>query len=361
MPAKINVIVVDDSAFMRKSISIMLESDQDIKVIAAAKDGEEGYNLVRKLHPDLVTMDIEMPKMDGLTSLQKIMKDCPTPVLMISSLTTEGADATMKAFEYGAVDFIPKELSYINVNIIKIKEELIRKIKEIVRQNALIERLKRLRNIKLFQPFTDEIPSLKNLPQIGYRAVAIGVSTGGPLSLQKVIPLISRNINCPVFIVQHMPPKFTKSLADRLNSMSELTVKEAENDEIVKKGYVYIAPGGFHMTIKRNGMGTFFVSVSEEPSSTLHRPSVDVMINSVVENFGKNILGVIMTGMGKDGLEGIRALKEAGGYCLAQDEESSVVFGMPKAVIEAGYADVVAPLEKISETINNAFQYERII
>ena len=145
MPGKINVIVVDDSAFMRKSISIMLESDEEIKVIASARDGEEGYNLVKKYHPDLVTMDIEMPKMDGLMALQKIMKDCPTSVIMISSLTTEGADATIKAFEYGAVDFIPKELSYINVNIIKIKEELIRKVKEIVRQNSIRERLRKLK------------------------------------------------------------------------------------------------------------------------------------------------------------------------------------------------------------------------
>ena len=163
----IKVIVVDDSAFMRKSISIMLESDKDIKVIATARDGEEGYNLTKKLHPDLVTMDIEMPKMDGLTSLQQIMKDCPTPVIMVSSLTTEGAELTIKAFEYGALDFIPKELSYINVNIIKIKEELIRKVKEIVKQNSVRERLKRLRKLK--EPVKHEIHTSNNksLPKIG--------------------------------------------------------------------------------------------------------------------------------------------------------------------------------------------------
>ena len=355
MPGKINVIVVDDSAFMRKSISIMLESDEEIKVIASARDGEEGYNLVKKYHPDLVTMDIEMPKMDGLMALQKIMKDCPTSVIMISSLTTEGADATIKAFEYGAVDFIPKELSYINVNIIKIKEELIRKVKEIVRQNSIRERLRKLKRLKPDASSEIDRSPLKFLPKIRYNSIALGVSTGGPLSLQKIVPYLSKNINCPVFIVQHMPPKFTKSLADRLNSLSKLEVKEAENNEVVRKGVVYIAPGGFHMTISKNSMGTFFVSISQEPSTTLHRPSVDVMISSIVEGFGKNTLGVIMTGMGKDGLEGIRKLKKAGGYCLAQDEVSSVVFGMPKAVIEAGFADVVAPLEKISEIINRAF------
>ena len=351
----ISVIVVDDSAFMRKSISIMLESDEGIKVIATARDGEEGYNLTKKLHPDLVTMDIEMPKMDGLTSLQKIMKDCPTPVIMVSSLTTEGAELTLKALEYGAVDFIPKELSYINVNIIKIKEELVRKVKEIVKQSSIRERLKRLK--KLREPSQYEIPSTtaKFLPKIGYKAVAMGISTGGPLSLQKIIPLLSKKINCPVFIVQHMPPRFTKSLADRLNSLSELEVKEAENKETVRNGVVYIAPGGLHMTINRNNLGTFFVSVSKEPSSSLHRPSVDVMIDSIIDGYGKSTLGVIMTGMGKDGLEGIRKLKQLGGYCLAQDEESCVVYGMPKAIAEAGFADVIAPLEKISEIINQAF------
>jgi two-component system, chemotaxis family, protein-glutamate methylesterase/glutaminase len=351
----INVIVVDDSAFMRKSISIMLESDEGIKVIATARDGEEGYNLTKKLHPDLVTMDIEMPKMDGLTSLQQIMKDCPTPVIMVSSLTTEGAESTMKAFEYGAIDFIPKELSYINVNIIKIKEDLIRKVKEIVRQNSIRERLKRLRKLK--EPLKQEIQisNIQSLPKIGYKAVAMGISTGGPLSLQKIIPQLSKKINCPVFIVQHMPPKFTKSLADRLNSMSELEVKEAEDKEQVRAGVVYVAPGGLHMTVDRNNLGTFFVTTSKEPSTSLHRPSVDVMMDSVVDGYGKSTLGVIMTGMGKDGLEGIRKLKQTGGYCLAQDEESSVVYGMPKAVTEAGFADVIAPLDKISEIINKAF------
>jgi two-component system, chemotaxis family, protein-glutamate methylesterase/glutaminase len=350
----IKVIVVDDSAFMRKSISIMLESDQDIKVIATARDGQEGYDLVRKLRPDLVTMDIEMPKMDGLTSLQKIMKDCPTSVIMISSLTTEGADSTIKALEYGAVDFIPKELSYINVNIIKIKEELIRKIKEIVRQKSLRERLQRLRRSKSNLQKEAAQSSLKYLPKLAYKAVALGISTGGPLSLQKVVPCLSGKINCPIFIVQHMPPKFTKSLADRLNSMSSLAVKEAENNELVKPGVVYIAPGGFHMTISKKNSGTFFVSISEQPSEPLHRPSVDVLFNSVVDAYGKDAFGVIMTGMGKDGLEGIKKLKSSGGYCLAQDEESCVVYGMPKAVIDAGFADVVAPLEKISEVINKA-------
>jgi len=352
---QITAVIVDDSAFMRKSISLMLESDPDIKVIGQAKDGLEGYEMVKSLKPDIVTLDIEMPRMDGITALKKIMSDCPTSVLMVSSLTTEGADITIKALEFGAIDFIPKELSYINVNIIKIKEDLINKIKEIVKQKAVKERLRRLQRLNAGSASTAvKVPTASELPRIGYRAIALGISTGGPFSLQKVVPLLSKKINIPMFIVQHMPPKFTKSLAERLNGMTELEVKEAENDEVIRNGVIYIAPGGFHMTAKKNSVGIVKIQISKEPSTTLHRPCVDVMIDSVVDVYGKQTLGIIMTGMGKDGLEGIRKLKGLGGYCIAQDEVTCVVYGMPKSVTDAGFADVSAPLEKIPEIINKA-------
>ena len=355
MIRQITAVIVDDSAFMRKSISLMLESDPDIKVVGQARDGLEGYEMVKSLKPDIVTLDIEMPRMDGITALKKIMSDCPTSVLMVSSLTTEGADITIKALEYGAVDFIPKELSYINVNIIKIKEDLINKIKEIVKQKAVKERLRRLQRLTRGNSTTTlKTPTASELPRIGYKAIALGISTGGPFSLQKVIPVLSKKINIPMFIVQHMPPKFTKSLAERLNGMTELEVKEAEADEIVRNGVIYIAPGGFHMTAQKNSSGIVKIDISKEPSTTLHRPCVDVMFESVVDTYSKYTLGVIMTGMGKDGLEGIRKLKELGGYCIAQDEESCVVYGMPKSVTDAGFADVSAPLEKIPEIINRA-------
>ena len=346
---------MDDSAFMRKSISLMLESDPDIKVIGQARDGLEGYEMVKSLKPDIVTLDIEMPKMDGITALKKIMSDCPTSVLMVSSLTTEGADITIKALEYGAVDFIPKELSYINVNIIKIKEDLICKIKEIVKQKAVKDRLKRIQRLSGSAPSTVlNYPSASDLPKIGYKAIGLGISTGGPFSLQKVIPSLSKKIGIPIFIVQHMPPKFTKSLAERLNGMAELEVKEAESDEVVRNSVIYIAPGGFHMTAVKNSSGIVKIQISKEPSDSLHRPCVDVMLDSVIDVYGKYTLGVIMTGMGKDGLEGIRKLKGLGGYCLAQDESSCVVYGMPKSVTDAGFADVSASLERIPEIINKA-------
>jgi two-component system chemotaxis response regulator CheB len=353
---QIRAVVVDDSAFMRKSLSIMLESDGSIKVIGTARDGEEGYKLVRNLRPDIVTLDIEMPRMDGLTALKNIMKDCPTSVIMISSITTEGADATLKALELGAVDFIPKGLSYVNVNIIKIKEDLILRVKEIVKQKTLKDRIGRLNRIKGNVPEVQiSYPTECYLPVKNYKAIALGISTGGPMSLQRILPEISPHINCPVFIVQHMPPKFTKSLADRLDSICKLKIKEAENNEIINNNTVYIAPGGSHMTVNKRINGTFNIDISENPTDTIHKPSVDVMINSIAENYGKNIIGIIMTGMGKDGFIGIQKIKNQGGYCVAQNEESCVVYGMPKAIIDAGLADVISPLEKIPLIINKAF------
>lgn len=356
MIAPIRVLIVDDSAFMRKSLSIILSSDPEIEIVGTARDGSEGFDLAKKLLPDLITLDIEMPKMDGLSALKQIMKECPTSVVMVSSLTTEGAEATLKALELGAVDFIPKEMSFVSVNIVGIKEELIKKVKTFGRKKTIrttLSRIQSLRQTKV-QTLPSVIPSSTELPRIGYKAIGVGISTGGPLSLQKVVPRLAGNIGVPIFIVQHMPPKFTKSLADRLNSMSELNVKEGENEEEVKPNTVYLAPGGSHMTVVKNGFSKFKIVISEEPSNTLHRPSVDVMVQSLVSAYGKYLMGVIMTGMGKDGLLGIQDLKKLGGHAIAQDEESCVVYGMPKAVVDAGCADVIAPLEKISEIINKA-------
>ncbi len=354
MKENISVLIVDDSAFMRKSLSIMIGSDPEITVVGTARNGQEGFDLAKSLKPDIITLDVEMPVMDGLTALKKIMTECPTSVIMISSITTEGAQATLKALELGAIDFIPKELSYVSVNIAAIKEDLLQKIKEIVRQKSLKDRLKRIRGSATPaappKRFTNVI---KDIPRLGFKAIAIGISTGGPFTLQKVLPIISEKVNVPIFIVQHMPPKFTKSLADRLNGMCRLEVKEAEDNERVKPNVIYIAPGGFHMKVRSNGiMGGVSINITNEPSDTLHRPAVDVMMNSVIDVYGKYTLGVIMTGMGKDGFEAVKNLKKIGGYSIAQDEESCVVYGMPKAIVDGGIADLVLPAEKIPEMIN---------
>jgi two-component system chemotaxis response regulator CheB len=331
----------------------MLESDPSITVISTAKNGQEGYDLAKKLRPDIITLDIEMPVMDGLTALKKIMTDCPTSVLMVSSLTTEGAQDTIKALELGAIDFISKELSYVSVNISKIKDDLIQKVKEIARQKSLKDRLKRLKSLN--NNFTSDKRSTiiqKDLPVIGYKAIVLGISTGGPLTLQKILPMISEKVNVPILIVQHMPPKFTKSLAERLDSLSKLEVKEAENEEPLNPGVIYIAPGGFHMKLNKVGLHDIQINITREPADSLHRPSVDVMMNSVIDIFGKYTLGIIMTGMGKDGFEAIKKLKSIGGYCIAQNEETCVVYGMPKTIVDADLADLILPAEKIPETIN---------
>lgn len=353
MKNQITVLVVDDSAFMRKSLSLMLSSDPEISVIATARNGQEGFDLAMKHRPDLITLDVEMPVMDGLTALKKIMQDCPTSVLMVSSVTTEGAQATLKALELGAVDFIPKEMSYVSVNISKIKEDLIYKVKEITRQKTLRERLNRLKAIGDYAKTKSKEPVYQNaLPQIGYSAVMMGISTGGPFTLQKILPLISENVRVPIFIVQHMPPKFTKSLADRLNGMCKLDVREAANGESVQPGVIYIAPGGYHMKLSKSNSHSASIITTLEPSDSLHRPSVDVMFDSVIDVYGKHALGVVMTGMGKDGYEGVKRLKSLGGCTIAQDEESCVVYGMPKAIVEGGLADAVLPAERIPEMIN---------
>lgn len=353
MSQKIKVLVVDDSAFMRKSLGLLLESDPQIEVIDTAADGSVAIEKIKRLKPDIVTLDVEMPVMDGITALEIIMKECPTPVIMVSSLTIEGADTTLKALELGAVDFIPKEMSFVSVAITGIKDELIRKVKEIYNSNSVISRLRKLNKTSgALQKKTKE--TKKQLPSLDYKALCIGISTGGPISLQKVVPLLSVNIKIPIFIVQHMPPKFTSSLAERLNGMSPLQVKEAEDGEIVRKGVVYIAPGGFHMTVKRDKVNNILINISDYPDNILHKPSVDIMLESVQAIYGNKMLGVIMTGMGKDGLKGIKKLKDSGGHCIAQNEETCVVYGMPRAIVDNGLADVIASLEDIPEIINKA-------
>jgi two-component system, chemotaxis family, protein-glutamate methylesterase/glutaminase len=353
MKRKIKVLIVDDSAFMRKSLSIMLSRDANLEIIGTAKNGKEGYDLAKSLHPDIITLDVEMPVMDGLTALKLIMKDAPTSVIMVSSITTEGAESTLKAFEYGAIDFISKEQSFVSVNITNIKDELIRKIKSIV-YHKWNTASKSSSTLNKSSSQLTSIISKGTLPNIRYNAIALGVSTGGPISLQKVIPLLSENLNVPIFIVQHMPPKFTKSLADRLDGMSKLTVKEAEHGDLVAINTVYIAPGGKHINFVKMGSSKKII-LTDEPTS-LHRPSVDVMFHSALAIYGKNMLGVIMTGMGKDGLEGITELKKIGGNCLAQNESSCIVYGMPKAIVDAGFADAIVPLDQIANKINMVFK-----
>lgn len=369
MTRTITVIVVDDSGFMRKTLSMMLESDAQVKVVATARDGKEGIEKIRKFRPDLVTMDIEMPGMDGLTALGIIMKEMPLPVLMVSSATNEGAKATLDALTLGAVDFIPKELSLASLDIVKIQEELVQKVKQVVQSRSLEFRLRRIRG--MFQGIKGNtassagvcLPSTAGIPRSSWpirkdlRAVVLGISTGGPCALLQILPKLSKDFPLGIAVVQHMPARFTKSMADRLDGLSRIHVKEAEEGDVLAPGVALIAPGGKHLTF-HDGGGKFIARISAEPSDTLYRPCADVTMLSAVAACNGPLLGVIMTGMGKDGLEGLKRIKEKGGLVIAQDEETCVVYGMPKAAVDEGVADLVLSLEDIPQALTHIAQGE---
>jgi two-component system, chemotaxis family, protein-glutamate methylesterase/glutaminase len=343
----VKVLVVDDSAFMRKVISDILTSDEGIEVIDTARDGKEALAKVKELKPDVVTLDVEMPVMDGLSCLREMLRTEQVSVIMLSSLTVEGAKATLQALEDGAIDFITKPS-----NIFDIKGE--------EKQHELIEKVKMAKSIR--KPRKESSRTASGGTAVrqadssfqainGRYIVAIGTSTGGPKALQSVIPLIPGNVPAAFLVVQHMPPGFTKSLADRLNGMSEVTVKEAEDGETVKDGYVYVAPGDYHMLVEKSE-GSLKIRLSQSPPAGGHRPAVNVMMESLSNTGLKNIIGVIMTGMGGDGSEGIKLLKTINqAYNIAQDEKTCVVYGMPKVAVQTGAVDAVVPLHEITGQI----------
>lgn len=364
--SRIRVLVVDDSAFMRKVTSDILGSSPDIEVIGRAKNGLDAIEKIVRLRPDVVTMDIEMPVLDGLQALGYIMSECPTPVIMLSAANS--TDITITSFQYGAVDFIVKPSGEISRDMTNIKEELIKKVKAAasvgVQKLGFIEDADKKETVgkKLLFDFLDSSieetnkkhkvePPRKTKPQ---KVIVIGSSTGGPRALQHVIPLLPSRFDAAVLVVQHMPAGFTRSLAERLNSQSMVKVREAEDGDIVEPGTVLIAPGDFHMIVrqqKKNGELREVIALTKGERVQGVRPSVDVLLNSVAPIYGDKAVGVILTGMGSDGSEGIRNLKSAGGRVIAEDESTCVVYGMPKSVIERKLADYILPIDKIAEGI----------
>ena len=343
---KIKVLVVDDSAFMRKILTDILSETPSIEVVGTAKNGQEALQMIKKLNPDLVTLDVEMPVMDGITALKQIVKDFSIPVVMLSSLTQSGADLTLQALEIGAVDFITKPTSIFKINTDEIKTELIDKILEAAQ--VKLSKVSKVPIRKSIRP--KAVPRSSALKKI----VAIGTSTGGPRALQAVVPLIPADIEAAVLIVQHMPVGFTKSLAERLNSMSVIEIKEAEHGDVLKPGCGYLAPGGHQMEVVRRG-SDYVIHLDDSKVVTGHRPSVDAMFYSLVKEDIKNTIAVIMTGMGADGKEGLIKLKENGKVrVIAQDEETCVVYGMPGSAVKADTVDVIVPLNKITNEIMKA-------
>ena len=342
----IRTLIVDDSAFMRKLLSDLFTGEKDFVVVDTARNGKEAVEKTKLLRPDLVTLDVEMPIMDGLEALRLIMQETPTPVMMVSSLTKAGADATMRALDLGAVDFIAKTNGPIS-SIQDIRQEILAKAREAVRVNVR----------HLARP--QAAPTLPRtvLPFGGAQGtdkiIAIGTSTGGPRALQEIITRLPKNLPCGVLIVQHMPPGFTRSLAERLNSLSDVQVKEAEPNEPIRPGWVYIAPGDHHMRVERNGAQKI-LRLTQDPLIGGHRPAVDPMFDSVAQAYGKQTVAVLLTGMGHDGAQGMKKIKESQGFTIAEDQSTSVVFGMPKSAIELGVVDRVVPLQAVAAEIIKA-------
>jgi two-component system chemotaxis response regulator CheB len=330
----------------------MLEKDPEIRVVGTARDGEEGLETIRRLNPNVVTLDIEMPRMDGLTALRRIMMEMPRPVLMISSLTTEGAEATLKALELGAVDFIPKQVSKVSLDIVKIEDHLRAKVKEIGLRRFRPPVSSRAATMAAAR--TGGAERRKYVAPTGGRVVrdvvAIGVSTGGPPAVQKVLSKLPQNFPAAIVIAQHMPAAFTGPFAKRLDSVCRISVKEAESGERLTPGVAYIAPGGKHLRIEQR-ISRIDLVVTQEPVEALYKPSANVLVESVAKGVGRRALGVIMTGMGSDGLEGVRALKQAGGKALAQSDATCVVYGMPKAIVDNKLADDIVDIDDMADAI----------
>ena len=352
------VLVVDDSAFMRKVIGDMIERSPRLSLAGTARDGEDALKRVEEYRPDVITLDVEMPRKDGLSVLEDLMRIRPTPVVMVSSQTAKGADVTVRALSIGAADFVLKPSGSISLDMKKVEEELVSKViqaaqidmshlSRIDRQVLPSRRAKEI--IPERKPFVrEDRRSFSKKPEV----VALASSTGGPRALQGVLPLLSKNFPVPIVVVQHMPQGFTASLARRMDDMSAISVVEAEEGMPLRKGTAVIAPGGRHLLLKEKN-GLVQCSLSDGPPVNSVRPAADLLFESVARIFGGASIGVILTGMGKDGTEGARLLHEQGAMVLGESPETCVIYGMPKVAWESGYVHRQLPLDSVAETLES--------
>jgi two-component system, chemotaxis family, protein-glutamate methylesterase/glutaminase len=334
MPSPIRVLIVDDSAVMRQILTQILSSDAGIEVVGTAIDPYMAREKIMQLKPDVLTLDVEMPRMDGLTFLEKLMRARPMPVVMISTLTQTGCDVTLRALELGAVDFVPKPTIDTRSGIVESAHEIITKVKTAA-------------HVRIRTPAP--VRAAPEIAPIGFRTtyqmIALGASTGGTEALRAVLSVLPAN-SPGIVVVQHMPPGYTAAFADRLDGICAMSIKEAKDGDRVIQGQVLIAPGSFHTFIVRSG-AEYKVRVTSDPPVNLHRPSVDVLFDSCAKHAGKNAVAALLTGMGDDGARGLRRMRDAGARTIAQDEASCVVFGMPRVAIELGGAEFVMPLNRI--------------
>ncbi|HUQ28654.1 MAG TPA: chemotaxis response regulator protein-glutamate methylesterase [Usitatibacter sp.] len=346
MTAKIRVLIVDDSRMIRDVLTAILSEQPDIEVVGGAADAFQARDMIKELSPDVVTLDVEMPRMNGLEFLDKLMRARPTPVVMISSATERGSEVTFRALELGAVDFVTKP---------KLAEQTPDDYGDVIAEKIRAARSARLKvprrtdepvNVEATTPPVAKRPVPKGV-KTADRLIAVGASTGGTEAIREF--LVEMPVDCPgIVIVQHMPENFTRMFAERLNGLCQISVKEAEHNDPILPGCAYVAPGGKHLWVKRDE-GQLLCKLSTEAPMNLHRPSVDFLFKSCAKWIGADAVGVIMTGMGRDGAEGMKAMKEKGCWNIAQDEATSVIFGMPREAIEAGAVHEVAPLGKLRE------------
>ncbi|KYC19846.1 MULTISPECIES: protein-glutamate methylesterase/protein-glutamine glutaminase [Pseudomonas] len=375
----VKVLVVDDSGFFRRRVSEILSADPTIQVVGTATNGKEAIDQALALKPDVITMDYEMPMMDGITAVRHIMQRCPTPVLMFSSLTHEGARVTLDALDAGAVDYLPKNFEDISRNPDKVKQLLCEKVHTISRSN------RRFGSYASHAPVAAPVPAPAGSGHAAassfaspaaartpaparaaapaaapahspapkrkpYKLVAIGTSTGGPVALQRVLTQLPTNFPAPIVLIQHMPAAFTKAFAERLDKLCRISVKEAEDGDMLRPGLALLAPGGKQMMI--DGRGAVKILPGDERLN--YKPCVDITFGSAAKSYGDKVLSVVLTGMGADGREGARLLKQGGSTVWAQDEASCVIYGMPMAIVKANLADAVYSLDEIGKHLVEA-------
>lgn len=348
------VLVVDDSAFMRKLISEMVESNGEYQVVGTAADGIDALEQIRALEPDIVTLDIEMPRLDGLQTLERMMREMPRPVVMLSAAGSEhGNEMTLRALDRGAIEFVRKPSGPISIDLLAVREELI----------AALNAARAVNMTGVKTPPDAAAPVLteetrKKAIASAVIVVAIAASTGGPRALGEIIPRLTESLEAAVVIVQHMPREFTRTLSHRLDAMSPLPAKEAEDGEPLRDNQVYLAPGGFHMRV-RGESGNATIHLDTGPTIWGVRPAADPLFVSVAEVFGASAIGVVLTGMGRDGAEGLRCIRDAGGLGVVQDRDSSIIYGMPQAALAHAGADRVAAAQEMPRVIRELCRMKR--
>ena len=352
LPAPIRVLIADDSAVMRTALSRMLDASPQIRVCGTARNGQEVVEKTKLLQPDVITLDVEMPVLNGVEALKRIMSECPCPVIMVSSATRKGAEVTIEALSAGAFDYLSKEDFHPGHDAFRMGKDLIVKI-EAASHSRLARERAGLQPPLVSSSLRVPLPEISRLVP---RIVVLGTSTGGPRALQELLPELPGDLPVSMIVVQHMPPGFTAPFAKRLDGLSRVKVREAQHGETIVPGTVYIAPAGHHTTLVRDS-SRVSICLSDTPSNTPHKPSVDIAMLSVAELFGTYAMGIILTGMGSDGLVGMTAIHEAGGITLGQDEATSVVYGMPRSCAEHGVLDRVVPLSQVPRYILQAIRY----